>query len=264
MRHGAKCFFLSNLLAAALLVAGAHAQTNPGEGAGEEADSPFAAAAPGEEESPFASAESAVTETPEVEDPFARPPDFEPEDPFADTTVEDPFIADTAETEISSPFDEETTQPAPAEPSDSDLGFQIPTEPIEEIAAERSLSVPPRPVEEVNYVDLQFHDSINQGVTAASASGKPVLVLFSGDRRSAQQFERLLSREEVARQLAGFELVRINYLDNRDVASEYAVRSFPYLVVLNRLGYTIGHVLPMDNAELLIGTLSPFTQKFYE
>jgi hypothetical protein len=209
-------------------------------------------------------------------DPFAQQPQQEAPSPFdgAEQTQQDPF-AQAQQQDAPSPFQQEGTAEAPSpfgeneetptEPQDmTDAGQQMAQQQQAQAAMEaQARMAAPEPTPE-QLVDLDFHSSIDQAKEAARQSGKPVLIFFSGESTQANSFERLMRQKNVADKLDEFELVRINYRENRPLAREYAVTSFPYIVVLNRLGYTIGHVLPKREADPLITELSTFTQRFYE
>jgi thioredoxin-related protein len=119
------------------------------------------------------------------------------------------------------------------------------------------------PLEEVPLVDLAFSTDIDSAVKKARQQQRPLLLLFSGDSQQAQAFERTLRHPEVAKVLEDFELVRVDYRSNRRVAREYAVMSFPYIVVKNRHGFTEGHVLPSNNRDALRSTLISYTQQLF-
>ncbi len=257
-------------------------------------ESPFAQDDPftqfpgeGTELSPFVLGEGETAEEDPFEEfptesPFAQAPqDQQAPSPFEGTeTQPDPFERAQAQPqegpgpfqqegteEVPSPFGEAET--APGAPQDAGEAFDVPGEqmtqqPEAEAAVQSQPQVVTPAAEPPQLADLDFHSSIAQAKEAARETGKPVLILFSGDSTQANTFERLMRQERVADKLDEFELVRITYRENRPLAREYAVTSFPYIVVLNRLGYTIGHLLPKREADPLISELSNYTQRFYE
>lgn len=235
----------------------------------EEVADPFAADAPDAEEpaeDPFAApAEPEQDRQPDAEDPFAAP--ISPvDDPFA-TPAEEVFDDPFAPAEGSDdPF------AAPAEPAAEEPDFVDPFSPEgrEEMARATPAPTPaetpaptrifsePEPV--VALVELNFHDSFESARRASAESGRPLLLLFSGESATARQFEELLRHPDVADVLGSFELARVNYRENRAFAHRYSVRSFPYIVLVNDLGYTEDHLLPTRDRDALIRRLMPHTQ----
>lgn len=113
-------------------------------------------------------------------------------------------------------------------------------------------------------VPLQFHSDLNKALEVAKAENKPILLLFTGDTMASRSFERALASARVSRELQKFVLVRVEYRPNRELARRFAVNNFPYAVILNRFGYTSGHLVPTTDQDLLVRELSPYTQAFYQ
>jgi hypothetical protein len=207
---------------------------------------PFADPFASQQSNPFSAPANPTTFGMATADPFAAP------DPFvAPTTAStgapaDPFAA-PADPFVSSP----TTTAAPA----------VVPPPATAAVSGRLLEF--APLEEVPLVDLAFSTDIDSAVKKARQQQRPLLLLFSGDSQQAQAFERTLRHPEVAKVLEDFELVRVDYRSNRRVAREYAVMSFPYIVVKNRHGFTEGHVLPSNNRDALRSTLISYTQQLF-
>ncbi len=260
----------------------------------EAADSPFSNSdESGTASNPFASAADATSGgSTEVSSPFSSSSAAEsatPSSPFSSSS--------TAESTPSSPFSGSTSSATMDEPETSQqvAMAETPTSPFSSSSssANQSATSPfstsgtssPAPsspsstmgqssspsfaaMEEIedntNLVDLTFYNSIDEALAKSKVSGKPIIVLFSGKSTRAERFETLMSQPNVADELSGFELVRVNYRDNRPLARKYAIRSFPYVVILNKFGYSVGHVLPSVDEEELLNELSPFTQQFYE
>ncbi len=111
---------------------------------------------------------------------------------------------------------------------------------------------------------LPWHDTLEDAIAAARERRTAVLILFSGDTHRARRFEEVLASEEVSNWLLNeFELYRIDYRQNRPFAHSYHVRRFPYMVILNRFGFTVGHAIPVEDPNLLLERLAPHKQTLY-
>lgn len=206
-------------------------------------DDAFAESAPAADapDDPFAS------ELPEVDDPFAAPLD-DADDPFATPEQPDDPLADP---DALTPTPD---QPEAIDPFTPEGRREAAPEPTRVVSA-------PDPV--VRLVELEFHPNFESARRASAQSGRQLLMLFSGDTATARQFEELLRQPDVAEVLENFELVRINYRENRPFAHRYSVRSFPYIVIINDLGYTEEHLLPTRDRTFLINRLMPYTQALF-
>ena len=250
---------------------------------------------------PFASPPVVSTDPPKATVPVAAPPPILPaDDPFAidgGTPVNDPVAADPfaspeaalARGASDSPlpagsagdvFATNTTPVAPAPtPSSSAIVRDggraaapglVAENPFGETASAAVATPSPTPAAVVRTpapaappeeVPFEASRTIEEAVKKAAVSSKPIVVLFSGDSLASRNFEKLLRTPEVARQLAAFEIVQLDYRENRPVAKKYAVPSFPYIVVLNKSGFTLGHVRAHRTSASLVQQLSPFTQR---
>ena len=214
---------------------------------------------------PFASSASNAAAG-NVADPFAPGSSgtAAPDDPFAPTApasgvaeTESPFIvpgSSTASTE-DDPFANPVTAaatpaPTPVVGTEGNVATEVNTQFLNTAVQEQP-------------IDLAFRPTIEEAVAAAKESDKRVIVLFSGDSAQAKSFERLLSSDPLDPTMAEFEIVRVDYRQNRPLASKYAVRNFPYIVIVNKYGYTEAHVLPTTSAERLAQQLQPYTQRLF-
>lgn len=112
-------------------------------------------------------------------------------------------------------------------------------------------------------VDLPFKSSIQDALDAAKKTDRPVLILFTGASAQATAVESTMSRPKVAQELGSFELVKVDYRANRALARKYAVKSYPYVVIMNKHGYTQGHMIPTAQEDALIQKLTPFVQAYF-
>ncbi len=111
---------------------------------------------------------------------------------------------------------------------------------------------------------LPWHDTLEDAIAAAYERRTGVMILFSGDTFRARTFEETLASEEVRNWLLNeFELYRVDYRPNRKFAHQYHVRQFPYMVILNRFGYTVGHALPVNDPDKLLERLAPYRQTLF-
>jgi hypothetical protein len=232
-----------------------------------EVDDPFLA--PPEVDDPFAEPDVADDpfEVPVVDDPFAIPM---VEDPFGVTALEDPFAdpfgdpstvaATPAPTEApvdsapEDPFAMGVSQPAP-------VVLATPTPAPTPAPTPRMMPLPTPDV--VKLADLSYHPSLDAARQAARESGRRILIVFTGETRRAQEFDEAFRHPEVAAILGDFELVSIDYRTNRELARQFAVRDFPYVVVVNSMGYTEDHLLVSGNRAVLLDRLRPYTQSFF-
>ncbi|CAN5506174.1 hypothetical protein BH09SUM1_BH09SUM1_01590 [soil metagenome] len=143
-------------------------------------------------------------------------------------------------------------------PTMTPAGMTATPTPASEVSMDFSTPTPEAPA-----VKLPFHNTIQAAVADAKKNDRMVLVLFSGDSIQAHNVERVMGSAEVAKVLGDFELVRLDYRESRDVARKYAVKSFPYLVMLDKYGYTEGHVLPSGDGDALIKKLQPYAQRLF-
>lgn len=209
--------------------------------AGNDSPTPMTAP-PGDVASPFDAPASSVPESPfdeappePVQSPFSAPGRAPAADPFeapGRTTLRDPASEGAV-------ISEEMVQQPVA------IGS-----PPSAAPASMARALPP----------ARLHASLAAAKAAAVQSGRPVLLLFSGDNFASEQFESILATDRVRSELARFEFVRLDYRDNRPLARRYAVDRYPYTVVLNPAGYTVGHVAPILEPDELARELTTYTQ----
>ena len=257
------------------------AQADPFAAAGAKPDeNPFPPPPP---DSPFAA--QAIPAAADV-DPFAAPEIDQPVDPFASVKADaaantDPFVstAPVADSPFGAPPVPVAENPFSSAPPPVDGPFSATTPPPateDPFASPAPVVAEPAPVERASVpLDIalagtgqqetltDFVTSIDSAKAAAKASGKPILVLFSGESEKSRRFERVLASTGLSPQLSRFEVVKIDYRGNRALAREFAVHEFPYVVVLNRFGYTAGHMLPIWDEARLAQELEPFTQSLF-
>lgn len=106
-----------------------------------------------------------------------------------------------------------------------------------------------------------------QSLSLARLTGRlqhrPVMIIFSGESQASQAFERAISSPEVASRLGDYVVVRLDYRQNRELAHEFSVGEFPYVVFLNRWGYSVGHLIPASSPEVLARDVSAFRAPLY-
>lgn len=258
---------------------------NPFEGAAprEEASNPFGeappsgnpfAGAPDQTTSPFD--QPAGTQTTTATSPFDSAP-AQPASPFENAPAAggtaSPF--DTAGSTVS-PFDNAPAQTGGSTPLPFDTtstsqdpfarGPQQPVatpEPLDPALAFTNAPAPTTATASGDVLaEMDKMTSVEQAREKAVAEKKPIFLYFGGESAQAERFERTLNNPAVAEKLGDFILMRVDYRDNRDLASKFAVTSFPYVVILNEMGYTVGHVLPVTNANNLVRSLEPFTLRY--
>lgn len=118
--------------------------------------------------------------------------------------------------------------------------------------------------EDVSGGPLPWHSTLESALTAAGQNDTGVLILFSGDTFAARRFEETLRDPEVTSWLLNeFELHRVDYRAERPFAHRHSVREFPYIVVYNRFGYTVGHAVPVNDPDALFERLAPFKQGLF-
>lgn len=272
---------------------------SPFESSAAETTSPFDEEPAEESESPFMTGQGTRIE-PAESDPFATEggspfegTDSAAADPFAQDpaesiAVDDPFeTGDPFATEAADPF--ETAAPSnPLTDGSAQDPFAVADEPamnqtddpfesalIVQSAmpdAPPAISPDPGPMEipaqptpepETELVDLAYGDSLPSAVEQAKRNGRNVFLLFSGKTTSSRRFEETLRNPEVAEMLMDFELVRLDYRDNRTIASRFTVSRFPYIVIVNQHGYTEGHIVPTNDIEELVEEISPFVATYF-
>lgn len=236
-------------------------------------DSPFAEPSAPTEDSPFDKPPAAVDEP----NPFGGeklPP--QPADPFAEATPPTQPIAPVAPAPVAAPADDpfatdqgKMLDPL-AKPAAPISPFNESGSPAAPVAAAAPLPVPaaapvaaaaPAPVMESTAL-LPYAESLEAALATAKKDGKSVLLIFSGDAVSSENFEKLLAGPEVsAKIMKNFVPVRVDYRTSAELAQKYAVRRQPYAVVINKWGFTAGHVPPTASTRNLLTSLAPFMLK---
>lgn len=106
---------------------------------------------------------------------------------------------------------------------------------------------------------LPWAASLDAAIAKAKAEKKGVLVVFSGETPLWDGFNAALNSPSVAPGVVrNFVPVKLDLKANEAVAKKYAVKRAPYVVVLNKFGYTAGHVQPTADAGALLALLNPF------
>ncbi|MCC5876638.1 MAG: hypothetical protein JJU11_10510 [Candidatus Sumerlaeia bacterium] len=231
----------------------------------EEVDDPFAVPPADEVDDPFA-----VPPAVETDDPFAVPPADEVDDPFAVADeVDDPFAV--SEEDLEDPFAvvEEVEDPfaVPADPEDpfrdDAPAVAQPTPTPAPTPAPTPRPTPQPTPEPVVLVEVDYHSSLEAAKSAASESGRRVLVVFTGEGRRASEFDEAFRHPDMEGILNDFEIVTIDYRTNRQLARRYSVRQFPYIVVLSSRGFTEDHIIGHGDHQVLHDRLLPHTLRIF-
>ncbi|MBI1289885.1 hypothetical protein GC173_01390 [bacterium] len=186
---------------------------------------------------PFA---PAVTNTSTPADPFAPAVTntATPADPFAPSTTagnSDPFASPSTTSPVAAPNAPATPNPLASFKQDAPAAAST----------------------------LNFGTNLTTAMSEARKARRPVFILFSGESQQATVFEKTLNDPKVAEVLGEFTLVRVDYRENRELARKYSVTNFPYAVIINRHGYTEGHMGPSKNTEAIRQNLIAFTQQLF-
>jgi hypothetical protein len=261
------------------------------------------ATAPAQMDDPFveppATGAPAATPAPPVEDPFAPPAEQTPAPTPAPTPADDPFAQPPVDDPFADPNAARVVAPTPAAPADNvfdrttdDPFAQPPAEPVAPppvttvvddpflaapdtptVAVPLVVEEPPAPLvtpvmepvapEADSPVVLTYHASLTEARAAAARSGRRIVLLFTGETRRGTEFEIQLADPDVVTTLSEFELVRIDYRRNRELARQFSVTTFPYVVVLNPSGFAEMHFLPSRDKMLIVEKLSPLTQPLF-
>jgi hypothetical protein len=222
-------------------------------------DSPFSASSPTSSEP----AADPFTSSGEVSSPFTAggSTTIAP----ADSGVSSPFEGSGAAAPLP-PAPAATPAPevaAPAADGGNPFATDAPADSIPLTASpdqDRSILAQPA---QAKQVELSYHPSIEAALAKASETNRPVFVLFTSNTASSQTFEDVLHSPEVADVLLKFERVRIDYARNRPIARRFSVRSAPYAVIINKHGFTEGHVIPSNRAEEISRGLQLYTQRLF-
>ncbi|MCC6547356.1 thioredoxin family protein [Candidatus Sumerlaeota bacterium] len=106
---------------------------------------------------------------------------------------------------------------------------------------------------------IPWAPSLDAAIQQAKLEKKGVLLVFSGDTPTWSGFATALNSDTVASRIQkNFIPVKVDLKSNDAVAKKFSVKRAPYIVVLNKFGYTAGHVQPSSDPNSLLALLNPF------
>jgi hypothetical protein len=101
----------------------------------------------------------------------------------------------------------------------------------------------PAAVEQAPESSIPWEYSLDAAIAKAKSADKPILLVFFGDDKVTEDFENgVLDSADVQAELEAFIPVELDFAIDNAVAAKFNVPRAPYAVVLNKFGFTKGHV----------------------
>lgn len=106
-------------------------------------------------------------------------------------------------------------------------------------------------------MEIEWAGTYEEGKSKSSSSKRPMVVIFYSDNPESEAFSlNVLAQPKVAEALNRAVPVRLRMSDNRDRAAEMRVFQTPYAVVLDKFGFTEGHISERKDAGAFLEQLN--------